>query len=150
MRSTGKLALAALLLLLSFMAGCASVPMEASGLDTQAKTFDVPSDKASIYVYRNETFGSAVRMPIALDGKIAGQSGPKTFFLFEVPPGHHEVSSITENTSIVDLDTTAGKAYYVWQEVKMGLFAPRSELHKMDDDAGRAGVLECKMAHSEI
>jgi hypothetical protein len=150
MRSTGKLVLSALLLLLSFMAGCASVPMEADGLDTQAKTFNVPSDKSSIYVYRNETFGSAIRLTLALDGKVAGQSGPKTFFLFHVPPGHHEVSSISENTSSVDLDTAAGKAYYVWQEVKMGLFEPRTELHKMDDDAGRAGVLECKMAHSQI
>jgi len=150
MRSRGKLVLAALLLLVTFMTGCASVPMEASGLDTQAKAFNVASDKSSIYVYRNETFGSAIRMTLALDGKVAGQSGPKTFFLFEVPPGHHQVSSIAENTSTVDLDTSPGKAYYVWQEIKMGLFEPRSELHKVDDDTGRAGVLECKMAHSGI
>ena len=42
-------------------------------------------------------------MTVALNGKVAGQSAAQTYFLFEVDPGAHEVSSISENTSTVKL-----------------------------------------------
>ena len=85
-------------------------------------------------------------MPVTLDGKLAGQTGPHTFFLFEVAPGRHEVSSVTENTSTVYVTAEAGKAYFVWQEVKMGMFAAGSKLQEVDDATGRKGVAECKRA----
>jgi hypothetical protein len=118
--------------------------------DTQAKAFAVPSDKASIYVYRNESLGGAVPMTIALDGKVAGQSAMKTYFLFVVDPGPHELSSITENTSTLRLVAEEGKAYFVWQEVKWGLWMARSQLQQVDEAAGRAGVAECKRAQSGL
>jgi hypothetical protein len=40
------------------------------------------------------------------------------------------------------------KNYFVWQEVKMGMFAPRSLLQLVDEGKGRAGVSECKLIES--
>jgi hypothetical protein len=138
------------ILTIGLLAGCASVPMASLQQDTEAKAFTTVPGKANIYVYRNESFGSAVKMPLTLDGKIAGQSGPKTYFKWSVDPGQHEIASITENTSRLTLNTDAGKNYFVWQEVKMGMWTAQSQLHEVTEEEGRKGVLECKLADSEF
>lgn len=137
-----------LLALLSFLAlgGCASVPMATPQQDSAAKQFTVPPGKSRIYLYRNETFGAAVTMNVALDGKTMGKTASKTYFVWDVAPGHHTIESLTENTSKLTLDTVAGQPYFVWQEVKMGFLTPRSQLHLMDRQAGEKGVMECKLA----
>lgn len=150
MKTTPYSFLGIALLLVSIVSGCASVPMASGDEDAKAKSFAVPTDKSSIYVYRNESFGGAIPMTVSLDGKVAGQSGPKTYFMWEVEPGSHEVGSIAENTSTLKLNTEAGKAYYVWQEVKMGLWMPRSLLQEVDVETGKKGVTECKRAQSNF
>ncbi|MGD8999631.1 MAG: DUF2846 domain-containing protein [Granulosicoccaceae bacterium] len=130
--------------------GCASVPMASLDEDTRAKTFNVSADKANLYVYRNESMGGAVTMTVSLDGKVAGMSGPKTYFLLTVEPGEHTVSSYAENVSTLTIKTEAGKNYYIWQEVKMGFWMARSLLQQVDEETGRAGVLECKRAKSNF
>lgn len=137
-------------LLVALLSGCASVPMASMDEDAKAKTFAVRPDKSSIYVYRNENFGAAIPMTVALDGKVAGQSAAQTYFLWEVAPGAHEVSSIAENTSSVKLSTEAGKAYYLWQEVKMGMWMARTQLQQVDEATGRKAVAECKRAQSNF
>jgi hypothetical protein len=118
--------------------------------DSRAKSFLAPPDKSSIYVYRTESFGGAIPITVALNGKVAGQTGPQTFFLWEVDPGPYEVSAIAENTSAITLDAEAGKVYFIWQEVKMGLWMARSQLQRVDDETGRKGVTECKRAQSNF
>lgn len=138
------------ILTLGLFAGCASVPMAPVQQDTDAKTFTTAAGKANIYLYRNESMGGAVKMPVSLDGKMAGQTGPKTYFKWSVDPGQHEIASITENTSRLTLDTEAGENYFVWQEVKMGMWAARSQLHQVSAEQGRKGVMECKLAESGV
>jgi hypothetical protein len=118
--------------------------------DTKAKSFEVRPDKSNIYVYRNESIGGAIPMTVALNGKVAGQTAMQTYFLFEVDPGPYELSSIAENTSTLKLNTEAGKAYFVWQEVKMGMWMARSQLQQVDEQTGRKGVAECKRAQSNF
>lgn len=146
MKKNGLIGL--LLAMVVLVTGCASVPMASMEDDTKGKLFSVKPDKSSIYVYRNENFGGAISMTVSLNGKVAGQSGPQTYFLWEVDPGSHEVASHTENVSTLKLTTEAGKAYYVWQEVKMGMWMARSQLQQVDEETGRKGVLECKRAQS--
>lgn len=150
MKTKNPLFLYAGLLLAAVISGCASVPMASLDEDARAKTFAVREGKSNIYVYRNESFGGAIPLTVALDGKVAGQTGPQTYFLFEVEPGPHEVSSIAENTSTLRLDTAAGKSYYVWQEVKMGMWMARSQLQQVDEAAGKKGVAECKRAQANF
>jgi len=133
------------ILIAVFASGCASVPMASIEKDSAAKTFAVKPDKANIYVYRNESMGAAIKMPVALDGKLVGDTAAKTYLLLEVAPGKHTVVSKTENDSNLSVDTAAGKNYFVWQEVKMGMFAARSSLQLVDEAAGKAGVAECKL-----
>lgn len=150
MKTNNRSYLGVVLLLASIVSGCASVPMTSIEEDARAKSFAVSADKSSIYLYRNESFGGAIPLTVALDGKVAGQTGPKTYFLWDVAPGPHEISSMAENTSTLKLSTEAGKAYYVWQEVKMGLWTARSLLQEVDVETGRKGIEECKRAQSNF
>lgn len=117
----------------------------AGAQDAAAKTISVKPDKANIYVYRNETMGAAVKMPVALNGKLIGDTASKTYIKLEVPSGEHTLVSKTENDAVLPVKTVAGKNYFVWQEVKMGMFAARSALHLVDEATGQAGVQECKL-----
>jgi len=128
------------------MAGCASVPMSDPQKDAALKTFSVPTDKAAIYVYRNENFGAAIKMPVTLDGKVLGNTAAKTYLYSEVTPGSHQLVSKAETDSTLTVDVVAGKIYYVWQEVKMGFIKGRSKLQLVDETTGQAGVKESKLA----
>jgi Protein of unknown function (DUF2846) len=136
------------LLVVVLASGCASVQMASTEQDASAKSFAVKPGKANIYVYRNETFGAALKMPVALDGKLVGDTASKTYLLLEVSPGSHIVTSKTENDSSVTVNAVAGRNYFLWQEVKMGLMSARSSLQEVDEATGKAGVQECKLAEA--
>jgi hypothetical protein len=135
-----------LLLCYTILPGCASVPMGDTTQDASLKKFESKSDKAVLYVYRNETFGAAIKMTVLLDGKLLGDTAAKTYLYSEIAPGNHQLISKTENDSILNFNADAGKIYYVWQEVKMGLFSARSNLQLVDEKTGQAGVLESNLA----
>jgi hypothetical protein len=139
-----------LVLVLALLSGCASVPMASSEADAQAKTFAVKPGKANIYVYRHETMGAAIPMTVSLNGRVVGQTASKTYFLFEVDPGNYEVTSHTENVDTLRLAAAAGRNYYVWQEVKMGLGSARSQLRQVDEATGRKDLAECKLIQSKL
>ena len=138
-----KIVAAALLL---GLVGCASVPMGDPKQDAALKTFSAKPDVAGIYIYRNESMGAAVRMDVEVDGRLLGQTAAKTYFYTEVPAGKHTVTSKSENTDSLEVDTVAGKLYYVWQEVKMGVLYARTMLNLMPEDEGKKGVLETNLA----
>ena len=138
---------AALVLLLS---GCASVPMASMELDAKAKEFTPPPNRASLYIYRNENFGAAVPLTVSVNGKVLGRTAAKTYFRLNLAPGEYEVESHAENVSKLSLRTEGGKNYFVWQEVKMGLWAPRSLLQQTDERNGSAGVMESKLIDSAV
>lgn len=127
------------------LAGCASVPMASPDQDAKAKQFTASSDKANIYIYRNESMGSAIKMPLLLDGMSVGDTVAKSYILKEVSPGSHNIVSKTENDATLNIQTEAGKNYFVWQEVKMGAWAAGSALHQVDTTKGQAAVKECKL-----
>ncbi|HWM42282.1 MAG TPA: DUF2846 domain-containing protein [Burkholderiales bacterium] len=128
--------------------GCASVPMASQEMDTAAKSYAVKPGTANIYVYRNEQMGAAIKMPVALNGKLVGDTGAKTYLLLQVPPGKHQLVSKTENDATLAVNAEAGRNYFVWQEVKMGMMVARSQLHLVDEPTGKAGVAECSLAQT--
>jgi len=140
-----KIVIIAGLISAALLSGCASVPMASKEMDAQAKTFNVAPGKSNIYIYRNETFGAAMKLAVAVDGKSIGQTASKTYFALEVEPGKHTIVSMAENTSSVDLVTEVGKNYFVWQEIKMGVLSARSKLQLVDEAAGKTAVGECKL-----
>ncbi len=141
-----KVILGLAIVAISLMSGCASVPMASPDADARAKEFKPHRTKANVYIYRNETMGGAITMPITMDGKVIGSSAPNTYFNMLVSPGKHTVNSLTENTASLTFDAKAGKNYFIWQEVKMGMWAAGSALHLQSASEGKRGVLECNLA----
>ena len=131
-------------------AGCASVPMDRLEEDSEAKTFATLPEKASLYIYRNEVFGAAIPMTVLLNGRNLGQTASKTYFHLNLLPGTYEIDSAAENTAHLSLELEANKNYFVWQEVKMGLWMARSALHQVEEEKGRAGVLESKLIKLQV
>lgn len=132
------------------LVGCASVPMAPADLDAKAKQFTTVSNKSNLYIYRNEHFGRAIPMTVSINGKVLGQTAAQTYFWLQLAPGQYNLDSHTENVSNLNLTAEPGKDYFVWQEVKMGLWAARSQLQMVDEKTGRDGVLESKLIHQNL
>ncbi len=127
------------------MAGCASVPMADSAADTQAKSFATAADKANIYIYRNESFGAAIKMPVLLNDQSVGDTAAKTYIFRQVEPGSYTITSKSESDSTLQLNAESGKNYFIWQEIKMGAWTAGSKLQLVDEIKGTAGVNQSKM-----
>lgn len=137
-------------LFLILLNGCASVPMASLEEDSIAKKYQVSNDKSMIYLFRNENFGGALPLTVSIDEQIAGQTAPYTYFVWEVIPGEHLIKSFAEDVSSLLLVAQPGKAHFVRQEVKMGMWMARSQLYEVSEQDGRDAVNECKMAKSNI
>lgn len=154
------------------LAGCASVPMASLEQDTEAKKFLPKPNMSRIYLFRNERIGAALTMTATLDGRHTGQTAAGTYLIWDVMPGKHEITSRTEAASVpillppygvpapvnvaaseyslITLETEAGRAYYIWQEVKWGRMGGSSppKLHLVNQQDGQAGVMACRLAQS--
>lgn len=131
------------------ISGCASVHKAGQDADARAKMFAPVADKAVVYIYRNEIMGAAIKLPVLVDGVAVGDTGPRSFLEVALPDGAHVITSKGEKDSTLSLNTTAGQVYYVWQEVKMGMWAASSMLHHVDATKGKAGVNESKLLETE-
>ncbi len=126
--------------------GCASVPMAPIAEDHKAKIMTPPRGKAIIYVYRSQKVGGVAKISLNLDGKYMGRTAPKTYFMWIVKPGTHEIASLAENTARLKVKVKSGRKYYVWQKMKMGMWGGRTELLLVDADEAQVALEKCKLA----
>jgi hypothetical protein len=146
MRLMVKVTLIATMAGASLLSGCASVPMASTAEDAAAKQFSVDPDRSKIYLYRNETFGGPIKIPVTLNGRMMGQTAPNTYFVWDVAPGKQEITCIGEENASLSIDAKPRTAYYVWQEMKMGMWSAGCALHEVPEAEGRKAVKECKLA----
>lgn len=140
-----------LLVISLLLIGCAGGPKAPQEQDVQAKKFIVPTDNtANLYIYRNESFGGAINMDILIDNVRIATTGPDTYIMANLEAGKHKVEGIAaEGTSILNVDLQPNTNKFVWQEVKMGVFAARNLLKEVSEKEGKAGVLESKLLQHE-
>lgn len=118
-----------------------------ASLDTDAKRFSPPPDKANLYLTRTSSLGVAVLFQVYLDGKLAGSVAPDTYLLFEVEPGKHQVSVITEESqAALTVDAAPGGNYFVNVVPKFGWQHARAGLEELARDDGVKAVREAKRA----
>jgi S1-C subfamily serine protease len=129
--------------------GCTSTPLASSERDEQSKKFAPATDKASLYIYRNQLYGYLASIPITINGKMIGNTAAKTYFRVNLPSGTYIVESAIQNVSSISVDVESGKNYFIWQELKMGSVGGlECVLRQMDEDTGRSGVLQSKQIAS--
>jgi hypothetical protein len=139
-----SLALTMLIAVLA-ISGCASVPLADKNADHEAKLFATKPGLANIYIYRIDSIGSAVAMPVLLDGVIVGKTAKKTFLVEQVHPGRHTIISRAEVDAKLDVSVVAGQNYFVWQEIELGALKAASELHLVDEATGKKDVKKCAL-----
>lgn len=132
-------------LIFAYLTGCVSVPLANKSQDKIGKRFIPNPNKASIYIFRNESFNMGLKTNIFLNGSLVGQTKGYTYALLKVHPGDHTISSSLENTAQFKLHTEPGKLYFVKQEIKMSAKNPRVSFHQFDSIQGKTEVLKCKL-----
>lgn len=136
----------ALALLLS---GCGPAIIRADKeQNRQAKTFSPRNNLSNIYVYQEDSSIFVGNKPqnVYLDGQIVGTFEDKTFFLFEVPPGSHIVSTewpngMANESKPVEVETEKGSNYFIRNEYNTGLLV-HFKLRQIEENLGRKEVSE--------
>jgi hypothetical protein len=118
--------------------------------DTQSKQFIVAQGKSSVYIYRDESFGSAIKIPISVNDKIIGQTAPHVFFNIALEPGQNKISCFGESSGNLLLSTKADQIYFIRQEMKMGMWAAGCSLYEVSAQEGKEAVNGCNMAQSSL
>ena len=85
-------------------------------------------------------------MDILIDNQRVATTGPKTYIMKNLPAGEHKVEGIAaEGTSVLNVNLLPNTIKFVWQEVKMGVFAARNKLQEVSIEEGKKGVRESKL-----
>ncbi|NCC62008.1 MAG: DUF2846 domain-containing protein [Verrucomicrobiae bacterium] len=142
-----------IILALSALSGCASVPMQSSEATQSVKEFKGPANgNAGLYVYRSGTLGAALKKDIWVDGVCLGESAPNVFFFREVKGDmDHNISTESEfSPNELVVKTQSGKNYFVRQYLKLGLFVGGAGLELVDEETGKKEVAELSLASNGV
>ena len=142
--------LIAAIVCVTFMSGCASVPMMPESATNLAIEFDSPTPgTAGIYVYRSSSpAGGALKKDIWIDNECIGETARGVFFYHEVEGNkEHTISTESEfspNDLIIKMEN--GKLYFVEQYIKLGVFVGGAGLEQKDTATGMEAIRNLKMA----
>jgi hypothetical protein len=134
-------------LLILIMAGCASTSKAPTSLSDGAKSFEPPTDRGSVYLYRTgRAVGAAVQLSVKVNGTEAGGTGPGTFFKWDFKPGTYTFhSSTAEASAVVQLDVKAGEVYFIRQDARLGIDQGRLTMKEVSDSKGKKEIQGCKL-----
>ncbi|MFW5432184.1 MAG: DUF2846 domain-containing protein [Methylophilaceae bacterium] len=125
---------------LAFLSGCASVPMEAPEKASAVKQYQPPVDgKAGLYIYRYGSFGAALKKDVWIDGECIGETARNVFFYEEVTGDQeHKISTESEfSPNDLLLLAESGKLYFIKQYIKFGAFVGGAGLKLVDEAEGK-------------
>ncbi|MAX53234.1 MAG: hypothetical protein CMH22_14755 [Methylophaga sp.] len=144
-----KILFAAVLVAVTFLSGCASVPMESKENSELAKQFKSPSEgNSGLYVYRSGSFGGALKKDVWVDGDCLGETAPDMFFYKEVKGDEqHKIATESEfSPNDLLLNTETGKNYFIRQYMKIGVFVGGAGVELVDEEKGKKDVSSLNMA----
>ena len=123
--------------------------MESEEATDQAKKFEAPADgEAGLYVYRDSTFGGALKKDVWVDGKCLGESAPNVFFHTTVQGEQlHTVSTESEfSPNSIRLLFEKGKNYFIRQYIKIGVFVGGANIEVIDEDKAKRAIAALDLA----
>ena len=113
--------------------------------DVSAKLFQPVASKAVVYVYRDENFGAAIKVPIIINQQNVGSTVAMSYFRLLLDPGPCEVECRAERDGKATFNVEAGKVYFFRQEMKMGFLVAGCMMHLVSEAEGRKAVAECRL-----
>lgn len=134
-------------LLVFLFTGCASVPLAPKKLDQQAKQFNRPSDKASIYITRQSWNAYADLFKIHIDGRMIGSLAYNTYLHINVIPGNHIITvTSAEAQAMEEINVKASELYFFDTGPLVKLGAPNIKLKEMNATEGMEVVRDSDLA----
>ncbi len=129
------------------LSNCASVSKAPEGKSEEAKAFNAPEGKGSVFLYRTGRFvGAAGQLNVKVNGIDAGGTGPGSFFKWDLKPGVYTFfSSTAESSATEQIDVKAGEVYFLRQDARLGLANGRVTIVKVDHKKGMEEVSQCKL-----
>ena len=124
------------------LANCASGPTYAEALKTMPP---IPKGKGRVFVYRDTTFGAAVRPKIQIDEQPIGTSIAKGFCYSDQTPGKHVVSLATEWKHKDTVSVSAGQPSFVRTHVTMGAFVGHVIPTALSSSEAEMEIKNCKL-----
>lgn len=125
--------------------GCAELGPKYTA-DTQR-----PTDKATIYVYRQPAFiGAGVNYQVSANGVPISRLPSGGYFAFHAAPGEVEFSAKTEARTSVTVDAKAGEVYYIKGTVGIGVFVGHPHLGIVSKDVGEREIATCKLVPGTV
>lgn len=119
----------------AWLAGCAT------GIDhaqAERALATLSPDQGRIYFYREASvIGAAIQPQILLDGVSVGRSQPGGYFVVDVAPGEHVVTSTTEVETKLTLHAGEGRTLYVSSSIGLGLMVGRVSLQLQPEAVAR-------------
>ena len=136
-----------IIVLAFFAASCASTSKAPESKSNEAKTFEAPVDRGTVFLYRTgRAVGAAGQLNVKVNSLDAGGTGPGTFFRWDLKPGIYTFSSSTgESSAVIQLDVKAGQVYFVRQDARMGIDSGRVTMKEVDENKGESEVKNCKL-----
>jgi len=131
----------------SLIVGCASVSKAPTEKSDAAKSFEAPSDRGTVYLYRTgRAVGAAGQLSVKVNGMDAGGTGPGSFFKWDFKPGVYTfLSSTAESSATQQIDVKAGEVYFIRQDARLGVSSGRVTMKIVDDKKGQQEVKGCKL-----
>lgn len=102
--------------------------------------------KGRIYVMRpNPIFGAPMPITVSDEQGFVGQTGPRGYLCWERAPGNARIESRSwEGVSELNLGVKPGNVYYVFQHIRVGVMAYRSELELVTENEGKKILNSCR------
>ena len=125
---------------IALVSGCASTSKAPEGKSAEAKTFEAPDGRGTVFLYRTgRMVGAAGQLKVMVNNKDAGGTGPGTFFRWDLKPGTYTFSSSTaESSAVVNVEVKAGEIYFLRQDARIGLDSGRVTLREVEDRKGKS------------
>lgn len=95
------------------LAGCTATPEAPRSVDAGAKTFESAPAAAIVYLYRSDLAGGSAATDLWLNGRLIGQSLPKTYFRTAVRAGRTVLAAGGRDNARLEFETRNGEVYYV-------------------------------------
>ena len=124
-------------------AACAATPEATPERDAEAKRFEAASRSAVIYLYRGD-FSSPGVTTITVDGRLVGQSLPRTYFRVIAWPGRNRIQATGADAGRLEIQTDDGGVYFVSMHVLGETESSSTTIFRSATPvAGKAAIQRC-------